>query len=129
MSCFVCEPEVFKGVAKVCFQFGLRRSERGDYPLTLSEIDEFAKKVAELNCKNYAARYKEDEVSTDVEFFDDVPMEKITVHDIKFCDCWMYQTCDYYDEDPLFKMVAEAVEWAKLITKYSEEEYDEARWG
>lgn len=129
MSCFVCRPEVFKSVAKVCFQYGIRQISRGDYPLTIGDLDEFAKNVAELNCKNYAIRYKEQEVEAEVECFTDIPLEKITVQDIKHCDCWMYQTCDYLDEEPLFKMVKEATEWAKVVTPYSKEEYSEAEWG
>jgi hypothetical protein len=121
MSCFVCRPETFKSVAKVCFQYGIRQISRGDFPLTIGDLDEFAKKLAELNCKNYAIRYKEQEVEADVEGFTDIPLEKITVQDIKHCDCWMYQTCDYLDEESLFKMVKEATEWAKVVTPYSKE--------
>lgn len=129
MSCFVCRPEVFKSVAKVCFQYGLRQPNRTEYPLLQTELDAFTVKVAELNAKNVSIRYKED-AQAEVELFgEEIPLGEITVQDIKHCDCWMYQTCDYLDEEPLFKMVKEAVEWAKVVTPYSKEEYSEAEWG
>lgn len=128
MSCFVCRPETFKSVAKVCFQYGLRQPNRTEYPLLQTELDAFTVKVAELNAKNVSIRYEED-AQAEIEGFTDIPLEKITVQDIKSCDCWMYQTCDYLDKEPLFKMVKEAVEWAKAVTPYSKEEYSEAEWG
>ena len=128
MSCFVCRPEVFKSVTKVCFQYGLRQPNRTEYPLLQTELDAFTVKVAELNAKNVSIRYEED-AQAEVEGFTDIPLEKITVQDIKHCDCWMYQTCDYLGEEPLFKMVKEATEWAKVVTPYSKEEYSEAEWG
>ena len=129
MSCFVCRPEVFKSVTKVCFQYGLRQTSRTEYPLLQSELDEFTKKIAELNARNVSIRYEE-ETSVEVELFgNDIPLEAITVQDIKNCDCWCYQTCDYLNKDELFKMVEEAKEWARAVVKYTEEEYDEACWG
>lgn len=129
MSCFICRPEIFKSVTKVCFQYGLRQPSRTEYPLLQSELDEFTKKVAELNARNVSIRYEE-ETSVEVELFgNDIPLEVITVQDIKYCDCWCYQTEDYLDKDELFKMVEEATEWAKAVVKYTKEEYDEARWG
>ena len=95
MSCFVCSPETFKSVAIVCFQYGIRQISRGDFPLTIGDLDEFGIKLAELNCKNYAIRYNEQKVEVVVKDFTDIPLEKITVQDIKHCDCWMYKTCDY----------------------------------
>lgn len=129
MSCFICNKDIFKSVAKVCFQYGIRQEQRGDYPLTMGEIDDFIRKVAELNCKNYALRYEEAEVTADVEGFEDVPLDPITVQDIKNCDCWDYQTCDYCEQDKLFGMVYDAKEWAKTVVKYSDEEYENATWG
>lgn len=129
MSCFVCRPEVFKSVAKVCFQYGLRQPNRTEYPLLQTGLDAFTVKVAELNAKNVSIRYKEDAQAEVETFGEEIPLEKITVQDIKHCDCWMYQTCDYLNEEPLFKMVKEATEWAKVVTPYSKEEYSEAEWG
>jgi hypothetical protein len=106
----------------------LRQPKRTEYPLLQTELDAFTVKVAELNAKNVSIRYEED-AQAEVEGFTDIPLEKITVQDIKHCDCWMYQTCDYLDEEPLFKMVKEATEWAKVVTPYSKEEYSEAEWG
>lgn len=129
MSCFVCRPEVFKSVTKVCFQYGLRQPKRTEYPLLQTELDAFTVKVAELNAKNFSIRYEEDAQAEVETFGEEIPLGKITVQDIKHCDCWMYQTCDYLDEEPLFKMVKEATEWAKVVTPYSKEEYSEAEWG
>ena len=129
MSCFVCNSDIFRSVAKVCFQYGLRQSERGEYPLILDEVNAFSKQVAELNCKNYAIRYDEAEVTAEVEILEDLPLEPITVQDIKNCDCWEYQTCDYCEDEKLFGLVYDAKEWAKKNVKYTQSEYDEARWG
>ena len=129
MSCFICDEPVFKSVAKVCFQFGIRQEERNDYPLTIKEINDFIDSIAELNCKNVAERYCEDVQTADVEFFDDVPLEAIDVQDIKNCDCWIYQTCDNYDDDPLLQQVERATKWAKSVVKYTKQEYSEASWG
>lgn len=129
MSCFVCRAEIFKSVAKVCFQYGIRQVSRGDYPLTIGELDEFAKKLAELNCKNYAIRYDEQEVEADVEGFTDVPLMVIKKQDIADCHCWLYQTEDYCADDPLFKLVEEATEWAELSVGWKHTDLDNCRWG
>ena len=80
MSCFVCRPEVFKSVTKVCFQYGLRQPNRTEYPLLQPELDAFTVKVAELNAKNVSIRYEED-AQAEVEGFTDIPLEKIKVQD------------------------------------------------
>ena len=129
MSCFVCSDEIFKSVAKVCFHYGIRQEGRGDYPLTLSEVNDFSKKVAELNCKNFAIRYDEAEVTAEVEVLNELPLEPITVQDIKNCDCWDYQTYDYCEDEKLYGLVYDAKEWAKKFVPYTQAEYDEARWG
>lgn len=129
MSCFVCRAEIFKSVAKVCFQYGIRQIERSQYPLTIGELDEFVKKVAELNCKNYAIRYKEQEVEADIEGFTEVPLLVITKQEVADCKCWLYQTEDYCDSDPLFKMVEEATEWAKLSVGWKDTDLENCRWG
>lgn len=129
MSCFICDEKIFKSVAKVCFQYGIRQEERTAYPLTIKEVNDFIESIAELNCRNVAQRYREEQQKAYVEFFDEVPFEAINVQDIKYCDCWMYQTCDYFDSDPLFQQVKVATDWAKSVTKYSRAEYEEARWG
>ena len=129
MSCFICDEPVFKSVAKVCFHYAIRQEERNDYPLTIKEVNDFIDSIAELNCKNVAERYREEVQTADVEFFEDVPLEAIDVQDIKNCDCWMYQTCDSYDSDPLYQQVLTATKWAKSIVKYTQEEYEEANWG
>ncbi len=129
MSCFVCIAEIFKSVTKVCFQYGIRQQGRGEYPLTLGELDEFVKKVAELNCKNYAIRYRESEVTADIEGFNDIPLEAITKQDIADCHCWLYQTEDYCDDDPLFKLVAEALDWSELLTGWQDSDLEQCRWG
>lgn len=129
MSCFVCRAEIFKSVAKVCFQYGIRQISRGDYPLTIGDLDEFAKKVAELNCKNYAIRYDEQEVEADVEGFTDIPLEAISKQDIADCHCWYYQTCDYCDDDPLCKLVLEALDWAEKSIGWKESDLSDCNWG
>lgn len=129
MSCFVCRPEIFKSVAKVCFQYGIRQISRGDYPLTIGDLDEFAKKLAELNCKNYAIRYNEQEVEAEVECFTDIPLEAITKQDIADCHCWFYQTEDYCTNDPLFKMVEEATHWAELSIGWKDSYLVDCNWG
>ena len=129
MSCFICDEQIFKSVAKVCFQYGIRQKERTNYPLTLEELNEFTKKVAELNCRNVATRYNEDEMEASVELFSDIPLESVTVQDIKNCDCWQYQTCDYFDDDELFKMVQTANGSIRAMVEYTDEDYERANWG
>jgi hypothetical protein len=129
MSCFVCRAEIFKSVAKVCFQYGIRQITRGDYPLTIGDLDEFAKKLAELNCKNVAIRYDEEQTEAEVEGFTDVPLMVIKKQEVADCLCWLYQTEDYCDNDPLFKMVKEATEWAKLSVEWKDTDLDNCRWG
>lgn len=128
MSCFVCHEETFKSVAKVCFLYGLRQEERGNYPLTLDELNSFVQKVAELNCENYVVRYDEEEVETSVLLFNDIPSFEIVPQDLKSTQCWMYQTEDYMSKDELFIMVEKAYEWAKMATNFSKEEMEEAMW-
>ncbi len=127
MSCFICDEKIFQSVAKVCFQYGKCNDSR--LPDTLKNVNEFMNRIAELNCRNVAERYREEQQKANVEFFDEVPNEAISVQDIKYCDCWMYQTCDYFDSDPLFEQVKVATDWAKSVTKYSRAEYEEANWG
>ena len=128
MSCFICCGETFKRVAKVCYHYGVDGKKDG-CPVTLDECNEFAKKVAELNCRNVAIRYKKEQQEVDVPLFENLPLEKITAQDVMSCDCWIYQTCDYCDNDSLFELVADARDWAKSVTSYTEEEYDAALWG
>ena len=130
MSCFVCDERIFQSVAKVCFMYGIRQEERTTYPLTIKETNDFIDRIAEFNCRNVAERYREKQQEAFVEYFDELPLDKrISVQDIKYCDCWMYQTCDYFDSDPLFQQVKVATDWAKSVTKYSRAEYEEANWG
>ena len=129
MSCFICNENIFKSVAKVCWNYGVRQVERSLYPLTLMEMNDFIDQIAELNCRNVAVRYREEQQEAEVEKFEELPLEAINVQDIKDCDCWMYQTCDYYDNEPLYEMVKDATEWAKSVTPYTEEELREANWG
>ena len=129
MSCFVCRAEIFKSVAKVCFQYGIRQISRGDYPLTIGDLDDFAKKLAELNCKNVAIRYDEEQTEAEVEGFTDVPLMVIKKQEVADCLCWLYQTEDYCDNDPLFKMVKEATEWAELSVGWKDTDLDNCRWG
>lgn len=129
MSCFICNENIFKSVAKVCWNYGVRQVERSLYPLTLMEMNDFIDEIAELNCRNVAVRYCEEQQEPDVEKFDDIPFEPINVQNIKDCDCWMYQTCDNFDSEPLFEMVKDATEWAKSVTPYTDDEWQEANWG
>lgn len=128
MSCFVCHEETFKSVAKVCFLYGLRQEERSEYPLTLDELNSFVKKVAELNCRNYAVRYDEEEVETTVTLFNDIPSFELTPQDLKSVQCWAYQTEDYMCKEELFIMVENAYTWAKSVTNFSKEEMEKAMW-
>lgn len=127
MSCFICENNTFKTVTKICWLYGMRKSERSDFPLTLGDLDEFVKKVAAVNCKNYSLRYNE-EAEVEVELFSDLPSFEIVPQDIQSTKCWMYQSEDYMDKDPVFKMVEEALEWAVLVTNFSKEEMDQTDW-
>lgn len=129
MSCFVCRPKIYKSVAKVCFQYGIRQEKRSCYPLTLKEVNDYVYGVAKLNNENVAVRYDEEEMEVEVEYFDDIPLDAITAQDVKNCDCWMYQTCDYRDDDEIYLAVAEATKWAKAVSGYSKQEYEEAEWG
>ena len=133
MSCFICSDSVFRSVTKVCFYYGVLQvalnGERNGCPSTIDKCNEFMKKVAELNCRNVATRYKEEQQEVDVPLFENLPFEKITAQDVKSCDCWTYQTCDYCDNDALFKLVVDARDWAKSVVSYSHKEYDEAEWG
>lgn len=130
MSCFICNPETFKSVAKTCFQYGLRLEESVEFPVSLEAVNDFMKRIARLNCTNFMFRYDdEEEVEAEVELFDELPMGCITVQDIKNCDCWAYQTEDYCDGDDLFKMVEKATEWAKGVVSYTEDDYRNAVWG
>ena len=128
MSCFVCRPDIFKSVAKVCFHYGIRQISRGDYPVTVGDLDEFVKKLAELNCKNVSIRYKRD-VETEVELFEEIPLETITKQDIADCHCWYYQTCDYCDDDPLCKLVLEASDWAEKAIGWKDSDLVQCNWG
>ncbi len=125
MSCFVCEDRVFQNVVKVLNQSAKSQGKE----FSLEFCNELLKMVAELNCRNVATRYDEEQMEIEVTLFDKIPNEPITAQDIKDCDCWMYQTCDYYDDEELYKLVATARDWAKLVTKYSQQEYEEALWG
>ena len=129
MSCFVCSDRIFKAVAKVCYYYGEVKIGAG-YPITLDELNEFIKKVAELNCKNVSDRYNESvEVSVELLSDSDLPFDVITKQDITDCKCWDYQTCDYYSNDDLLKMVVEATEWAERVYNYTDADLDETIWG
>ena len=127
MSCFIVETKTFQRVVKIAFIYGLHRKERGEYPSTLEEVNNWVEIVAKLNAKNYSARYNED-VELEVELFTDLPELKITPQDIKSTKCWMYQTEDYFDKDKYFLLIADAVEWALSFTGISQEELGKAEW-
>ena len=131
MSCFVCNNRVFQSVVKVInenVKNVSKHTTQEQKNISLEGCNKFLKMIAELNCKNVSARYKKD-VECEVELFDKIPTEPITVKNIKDVDCWMYQTCDYYEKDELFQIVKIARDWAKENFKFSKKEYEEALWG
>ena len=127
MSCFVCKEEVFRSVAKVCYLYG--KSHFNDFPKDLAGVNKLIRDLAELNCRNVAIRYHEVQYQMELSDVKELSIEPITVQDIKYTDCWKYQTCDYLDKEPLYKSVAEALIWAKSITSYTNKEYSQAYWG
>lgn len=128
MSCFICKNETFKAVTKICWLYGLRQKERGEYPLTLEDMNNFLQKVAIVNCQNYSKRYHDTDVEIEVQLFTDIPSFEIVPQDIKSTECWMYQCEDYMDKDETFKMVKDAFEWVKFVTGFTKEEMEETEW-
>lgn len=129
MSCFVCEPETFGRVSKIVFLYGLVGEGKNPLiPTTLDGFNLFNQNVAFLNYENYSLRYKEEFSEIECFKFEELPVEEITPQDIKSTQCWMYQTEDYEDKHPIFKLVEQALEWAENATNFTKEEMEFALW-
>ncbi len=128
MSVMICSNECFKATAKVCFAQVLEILDSSS-DVGLEKLNNVVKDVAQLNIECYADRYNEDDVQVEVDLFDELPSPELTPQDIFYARCWRYQIEGDWENEMVYRIVDNAIDWAIKKYKYTDEDFKGLIWG
>lgn len=127
MSVMICSNETFKRTAKVLCAYTESMWD-DDERLPLEAVNGFVRDIANLNYQVFSDKYNED-IELDYEEFEELPETELSVQDIMSARCWRYQIEGDFETDSTYCAVYKAIEWAMKEYKYTDEQYDNCKWG